>query len=818
METQGSQIFHKLFPMLNPSKLEKVLKNSHRGRIDKTLKHKSHKIWICHPSPSSFACIDMVFGLSGNWSPFFNESVFLHLNHLTELLAKGFLIYCLFDICYQFPVINQYKEVLEKIKQNSNDDDTHAAADDLRHRYIRKVAKEYDAIFSELKIHETLVKLRKTFETCVRWQIALGFIPVLQLENGNLKQEMSQWALKHLRKCKNKGDFVQEYIAAFFACLEYGLKKNNVMKPVDVKHSIIITSQDGWYNATTYDGVDIELLSFDNIQPDLTSMRNSPAGEMLSHEYLYLFAHDTNAIQTAKKLSQSTVVVSSEPTFSLNVNKSRTEDKMNENNIEINSLHDLKKLYEQMSEQCRKKLEYNPTATMLLESEKHTVDKTKAWQELFKKLKHTAEIANITEKEEITCIPETPITSTGIMDIYDDPKTNMQKSIETLQQIDKRASQEQMQRDLRDSIRTINVLQTNLKKHVEQNAIDNLSILILKEQTGEQRKNINQLEKELEKSLKVKENLQVQVDNMMAMMQELTAHIGTSEKQRDHLVNLFVKGKSIINQCQTSEADIAWEMNPARRHEVVSFFLRLLSMGSEHSCSQDSDPNSIRKDFQCLVLKMKMEVVPLFKNMRNIQQLDLYNSWVPMDMRDMCSSVISDTDTGKHKPDSNIIQVYETSSLKVIDVNPITVEEQDRIRKLAEHTSVEPILSGTGPGGSLFSKKFFNIQFPQVGNVEGAIDRGLKETWTQMMKVIFKLGPPHYTVTGQEIMPCPSQQTYEQFVIPFMTFLIGSDDHVRETVALLMKIENKEMFQQGAKDLTTFMYYDLFYFFWDTML
>jgi hypothetical protein len=817
METQGSQIFDKLSSLLNPKQLKKVLHEKHRAKMETSKKDKSKKIMILHPSPRSFGCIDMVFGITNDWSPFFNENVSVYLNRLTQLLVKGIIINCLFEICETFSIIAIHENILEKIleKCGENKDDI----DIMRAKYIRNISKQYVQRFSELNIYKTLIKVRESFEKCIRWYIALGFVPIQMFNDNSLKRDTCQWALKLLEKKKNNSDDIQQHIVIFFAVLEYSLKKYEILSPVDLKHHVIITSLEGWYNATTYGDEYVELLSFDKIQADCTSCRMSLAESMLSHEYLYLFAHDTNAIQTTQKLCQSTIVVSSEPAFSINTNKTATDDKKNSFNWGLASLQELQTLYQQMSDECKKKLEYNPTNITMLNSQLPDKNQIKVLKNMHEQLNNKS--------------LKDPLISTGgesqeselssnsinlIMDLQDDPKRNLQQSIKTVQHLGKMSHLQQMERDLNGCLKTIEHLQSNITKYIEKNAIDNLTISILKLEKDEDKNSMKNIQKELDKVTKINDDLVTRVDNMVGVIKDLTSRVNISQEQNDEFLNMIIKGKSLTDQSTDSRLDLAWTMTSEKRTEIISLFLTMLNIGTEKDFIDDQFPKDLSHQYEDVLIKLKMEIVPLFHKVRNRHQLNLCNSWVPDHLKDKCTSFKDLADSKVKIHDNDIIEIYETTSLKVIDVNPISKEEQERVKKIAESTQHGTVIGATGAGGSLFTKKFFNIQFPQTGNVEGAIDKGLRERWSQTIKTMFMLSPPEYTITGQEMLPAPSQGTYEKFIIPYLTMTMGSDQYVRETVALLMKMENKQMFEQGAKDVNTFFFDDIFYFFWDNMI
>lgn len=812
METQGSHIFHKLLK-LTPRQLKKVLKEKHRGALSSA--EKNGKMLIHHPSPSSFACIDMVFLLSNNWSPFFSESASVHINKLTQILVKAMVIYALFHICDKYLLIAFHQNELKK-KDLINADIT--KQDNPRSEYIKSVTQSYVKRFSKLKTHRILIKIRKSFETCVRWYIALGFIPVQVAQGNALFKEVCQWASQSMSLCKEYSDEIQSHLVAYFATFEYSLRKYIVLSPVTAKDNIVISSKDGLYTATTYEGDDIELLSFDEYHGDCTSAKVSLAGSMLPHEYLYLFAHDTYAIQTTQKLSQSTIVVSSEPSFSIQPKKTASDDAQKKSIFNnLNSLQELQNLYKQMSEDGKERIALNPTVLTMLESEVPNHNQVKVLKDMFERLKDKTLTQDFGDSDVYAGEKETSCSS-NIFDVHDNPMINKQKSIETIQEVKKKAQVQQLESKLRESVKTIALLRNNLTKYIEKNAIDNLTISILKLEKEEEMKNVINIKKEIKHAGKLNDELTKQINNMAGVVKDLTSRINTTQEENKKFLNLIMKGKN-LNQDIEGDIDTTWVMTPDKRNEIVNIFLSMLNFGKERNMTDHKWSMNLYDQYENLLIDMKMEIVPLFKKVRNKKHLDLCNSWVPKDIQDKLSCFSQLIEADQKIENDDMINVYETPSLKVIDINPISSEEQERIKKVADSTAdVSSVIGPNGLSASLFTKKFYNIQFPQAGNIDIAVDKGIKEMWSQMMKCLFLLDPPMYTVTGQEILAGPSQGTYEKFIIPYLTFMLGNDDYIRETVALLIKLENKQMFEHGAKDMDTFLFDDIFYFFWDSVI
>lgn len=810
METQGSNIFHKLNLNLTPKKLKKVLKDKHSYNFNSV--NNNGKLLLHHPSPYSFSCIDLVFMLSNNWSPYLCENLSIHLNKLSQLLIKTLIVYVLFDICDTFSAVDFHRcELQKRIEKNK----TECSGEDIRTDYIKYIARNYVNRFSKLNVHKTLMKIRKSFETSVRWYIALGFVPTQLNKDLCMYSEVCEWAFHLYQHSKKYNDDLQMHLVTYFAVLEHKYRQNVILSPVSVKHNILISSKNGWYTATNYDGENIELLSFDELYPDCTSTKVSLAGSMLPHEYLYSFAHDTYAIQTTQKLSQSTIVVSSEPSFSLATKKCANDNEKNTLNSNLNSLQNLQKLYEQMSDEGRRKLEFNPTTITMLDPERPGHNQVKVLKDMFQKLKDKALTTdfNFLDESEISTFPKG-----NFVDIHDDPKTNKQKSFETIQEVDKKSYTQQLERKLNESVKTINSLRTNLTSHIDKNAIDNLTIYILQLEKEEETKKVKSIKQELHKMTKLNTELTKQIDNMGNIVKGLTSRINVTKDENSKLVNMIMKGKC-LQEGTEGDMDTIWVMTPQKRTEIINLFLKMLNLGKEENLVADKNSMTTEQQYENILIELKMEVIPLFYKVRNRKHLDLYNSWVSKDIQDRVSSFSLLLEADQEAKEKDKIEIYETPSLKLIDINPISAEERHRIHKLADNTlDGSSILGGTGTSGSLFTKKFYNIQFPQAGNVDVAIDKGIKEMWNQMIKSVFVLDPPMYTITGQEIMPGPSQGTYEKFIIPYLTFILGGDDNIRETVALVMRLENKQMFEHGAKDLNTFLFDEIFYFFWDHVI
>lgn len=821
METQGSQIFHKIAGNIDPKKLQSTLLKCHRAKIDRSQPDKTKKVLLHHPSPCSFGCIDMVFGLTNDWSPYFNESCSAHLNRITQLLVKTFIIYSLHHMCAKFGLVEKEKRNLAEAIRT--DLDTGGNKEEKRKEVLTNLAREFANRYAKLKIFKILNGVRSCFQRCIKWYIALGFFPVEMDGEPNFK-DMAEKAAILLRGHETGIDDIQKYLAAYFSILGEHLNRRKVLKPVQVKHGLLITSKEGRFNATTYNGKQIWLMSFDDIEPDPACVRTSLAAHMLAHEYLYLFAHNTNAVQTTRKLCQSTVVVSSEPAFSINTKSQPASDIVSGNkkmstNTDISS--QISGMYATLSEESKEKLKYNPT--VLSFSESHSTPQSfhqiKIFQDMYEQLHHkTLDQPSHCRDLDTDSLAEKIASKSVQLDMYEDPKRNEKRSNETIQAISDRKEKEKIRREHAHMVKMNVQLQDKIKEYIQQNAINNLKLSMCKMTEQENKKNISTMEKEIGRLQRLNGNLNTQLKNVSTVVRELTDHVNVKTEENEKFLNLIMNGKDLRHQGDSLK--VAWTVSPSERRDIVQSFLSMLSAKEVHTSKNNHDALcNNEQEYESVLLKLKIEVVPIFHKVQSKKELDLVNSWIPTYMRDKCST-FSDivTDTEREEANSDVFQICETKWLKIIDVNPITQEERQRIQAIAQTTDDGSLIKATGPGGSLITKKFLNIQFPQSGNVGSAVDDDLKKMWSQMIKTIFSLDESTFTNTGQKMLPRPTQQTYEKFIIPFLTYILDDDTYILETTAFLMKLENKYMFHEGGQDINTFIFDDIFYFFWDQML
>lgn len=812
METQGSQIFHMLSSKITPKLLMNILKDKHRKRIDKSTNDSEQKLSIVHPSPCSLGCIDMVFGLTNDWSPYFNESITMPLNRLTQLLVKSFIVYCLYSVSDRFGIIEEERKKLTQLIQAKEENKSEK---EIRTNFIRELSKTFAERFAGLNIYKILIEIRKSFEKCVRWYIAFGFIPVEINDQFDLRT-IANKTLQLVDSSKFETDNIQLYLAAYFNVVEAGLKQYCIMSPTTVKHNTLITFKDGLYNATTYQGEDIELLSFNEVEPDCSSIPVSRAAHVLPHEYLYRLAHDTNAIQTTNKLRQSTIVVSSEPAYAVNRKPGGTMQHTNKKKIDLDehAITDLKSMYTELSDENKDKIKFNPTAMSVLDSE--TMPSThhiKIIRDMYEQLQDRTLTDDILDGQGISEESLHISSSSQQLDLYADPQNNTKKSVETIQEIRAKHEKKELQKDFNHVLKIGKHLQENIKKYIEKHAVDSLKLSLCKLKEEQNKNYINDLQKEVTKLEKTNSNLSRHISNMSGVVADLTKQVSSTQDENDKFLNLIMKEKSIDSN---DTSGLAWEMSPNERTEIVSSFLSMLN---KKTCNEHKIHLSIPKQYEDVLLKLKVEVIPLFK-VQNKKQLDIVNSWVPQYMSDKCSSfvdIVTNLDTEKGAPNNNIIQIHETKFLKVIDVNPISAQEQERIKKIVEVATPgsEAMDNLRGP---LVTKKFYQIQFPQTGNVGSAIDKNLSNMWTQMIKTMFSLDDSTFTITGQKMQARPTQQTYETFIIPYLRLILGYDTNILQTIALLMEFDDNKLFENGAYGVNTFIFHDIFNFFWDNKL
>lgn len=314
---------------------------------------------------------------------------------------------------------------------------------------------------------------------------------------------------------------------------------------------------------------------------------------------------------------------------------------------------------------------------------------------------------------------------------------------------------------------------------------------------------------DIEKMKKINADLTTRIDNMVGVLRDLTSRLGTSQKHNNELLNLMLKGKTLAND----KTDLAWNMTPEKRIEIVQMFLLLLS-----SKRNEREPKGMKRIFSEsydeILQELNFMVVPLFDKIKNKHHLDLVNSWVTEDIRDKFSS-FSQVIDHEEEGHGNLVQISQTPQLNVIDINPMCDEEWEKIKKVAETSSPDPSVSILDHKGILCTKQFLNIQFPQQGDVEKVIDKGLKESWETAIKTELCLGLSSYTITGQKIEPCASQQSYEKYIIPFLIFLLGGrDNYIYDTEMFLNKIESKKQMENGTQNMNTYFFNEILFDFW----
>ena len=816
METQGSQIFHKLSSSIKPSVLKNVLKKYHRKRCDQSENDKRDKVMIQHPSPSSFACIDCIFQKSHDWSPFFNESISGHMERLSSLLQAACIVCCLLgmrDYC-DFITIER-KELTKRLKKSKEI----LSHDDIKSKFIKQVSRKYSQLFIRFNIFYVLKEIAQSFLNCIRWHFAFGYIPIQICDAARLHTDEILKATKDLlfEYYENSTDYMNykmhHYIATFFSILEYSYKNYKFLDPVYVKQNIIITSKHGRYNATDYDGDDIDLLSFDDdVIPDCTLNKISYAAHMMPHEYLYVFAHHTNAVQTIKKLFQSTVVVSSEPSFSINTANSKKYPSSNNDRdllTNIDKVVELETMYSKLTEESKQKLKFHPCAMNMYDSEISSLQQFKIFQDMYQQLHHKLLTINLEEGQNDYVSDVMLKPSSSNLDLHDDPEKIREKTCRTIQEIEEKKNQYNIQQKLDGAIKVGKNLQIKVERLIKELAVSHFKMKILEEKEKGDKKSMDELRKEFKELTKTKNDLLVQISNMSTIIKNLSSRVTSTQEQNDQFFNLILKGRSL----QTNAfSHVTWKNNSKDTDSLVDVFLNMLHHEENNNFSTDR-----RKQYEDVLSNLKLEVIPLFHNVRQKDELDLFNSWVPEYMHDKCTHVQDMIPKQSH---SDAIQVYETSLLKVIDINPISPQERERVKQIAESEANknDSIIKPTGPGGSLFTMKFCNIKFAESGNIDLAIDKGLSNMWLQLVKTVLFLDDSSFTNTGQKTGLGPTQATFEKFLIPFLTLLLGQNKFFPETVGFLIKLHEQNILKNGARNINAYVLDEIFEFIFNDLL
>lgn len=154
---------------------------------------------------------------------------------------------------------------------------------------------------------------------------------------------------------------------------------------------------------------------------------------------------------------------------------------------------------------------------------------------------------------------------------------------------------------------------------------------------------------------------------------------------------------------------------------------------AENDHSEIERANECKSAFSHLLDSVSIEVLGMFNNVRDEETLSVCNNWLPYTwMHDNWRAK-------KH------YAIKHDESLHYIDINPPIADNSEHIKNIVK--------SCTGHSFALpvYQRNFLNVQPPNISAGKKECEQTLKEMWTNLQNVSFRLSKERYTQTGQKV-------------------------------------------------------------------
>lgn len=794
METKGYHVFSRNDNVCSPNKLGKVFKASHntvsRKPIvnDDNLKTEqllnplrpTERTWLIHPSPVSEAALEFTRKSQTTAFSSYSANLFIHLAELKKAFTLFILADLLFTLEKTFPHLFP--------KPNSLLDPTAITI------CLSEYCKQLVSVLDDTSFIARIDKLTVDFDRTVTTYLAIGVVPVdCHTQNQpNLSTSPS---------CSN-GYTVKTFVERYLSALETSLNIFKVLDDITIKADTILTARNGVYGCSNYHGQPYVLWTFDTRPAFFQTgyALRTPIMDMMQDEYQYIFANARHRHQTLEKMTKTSVVVSSSLT-------SEAED---------------------LLESARKgPLKFNPVEVM------QTVEKE---GENIKLLNMKAEVVKAASSS--TNLPasvDSPLSSKMEMDALEaalDINTILEKSLakhfkrmkpvdseedETLLEGDKfipcivqqrgrihGAGPENSQREEKERTRVVQekllfqkhqklklelkrleaegaVLRTELISYIQSNATINYRKRIQETNLQVTEKKLAEAIKECDRKTGTIEKLEKLMAGIKDSVKTILKETNAGEDERSRLLNLFMR-----NNADSDFAVDAKYEGGQRKRQLLDFFVAILGNQTlkRHDAKDEEDSNqNDEKAYEQMLNESGVYVAPFFTNVLNKANLDGRNYSLPFEwMYDRRLEMFDG-----HGDDTAIDlvgrqAVTNTPELYILDVNPRTATEQDKVKRAIEGTNGRTVLD------SVFQRTFLNVQFPVQGNVEASINVPLKEKWHNLTKRLLLLSGETFTKNGQRVGARVSTDSIQYFIVPYVTQYLGQRGYTKRLPTLVASV------------------------------
>ena len=729
------------------------------------------RTWLLHPTPLSSMALEYVFENRSSYFSPYSADLLLHL----APLEQAFVLYAVCDI---LSIIENKFPLFLTVEAGEDEAET-------MFRVKEKMAVVTDCM-ERVNFFGRLRCLRGGFVRAMRYSMTLGVIPVLVSQR---ESDMSSTMEELVDSPLDVLGVVQNYLKVF----EVMSERLRVIDEVTLVKNTLLTVKDGVYSCTDMTGeTEYRLWSFAEKTSFVPgTLLRPPLMDMMQHEAMYACANRRSQDQTFEKMLQTKVVVSSGFSQEVDaiVKESLTKgildpvQMMKEVEKEARQLTALK-----MKAQALKKATEG-SGQEGAESSRDEHDYSREFAELEAGL----DIAGRAEKAMLRVTGlglEGPIAGDAnvvgqLMDpVLDERRVPVivqdsglihgghEEERREVDQGRRRALQDKLllvelnncKRNKTELKREVITLRKEVLSLIEHSAVMDYQLRLkqIKIVATEQRQKEAERDRDRYKDSLLKyEDL---VQTMERSVEKIVKETRGGEEERRKLKELFTF---------SHDPQLSMDSRFSRimhANKLKDFLSHVVGNGVPLQNTALREKRAERSPFRYreLMKNLRLSCVPYFSEVTRRTTLDSYNFTLPYCW--MHDTVIPgcrmEDEWAEDAAGRQAVTI--TPELYVLDVNPKTPQEVERVRKAVEASSSKTLLD------SVFHKNFLNVQFPVQGNVEGTVNAGVKEKWRCLCNTLFSLTGEKFTKNGQRVGAHVSHVTVEKYVAPFIAQYVGT--------------------------------------------
>lgn len=794
METKGSHTFSRNKNAPNPRKLATVLKKAHKTEEQKPGASEINPVdrtWLIHPSPVSEAALEFASqSQTTAFSPYSGD-FFFHLIQLKTAFSLFILSDLLFVLERLYPeLFPKYGTVLEE-----------STAEVLVAEYTNQILTVMDSTEFESRVE----KISREFERAIIIYWTLGVIP-MEVDFFPPVSGIST----SLWRPKTVTDYAELYLTA----LEEVTGMFRVVTFDTLKRNTILTMKDGFYGCSDHEGQQHILVTFNN---ERTLAKTGyairpPFIDIMQDEYQYMFANARHRHRTLEKMTKTSIVVSSSltketeailesvrkgsmPTNPEQLVESIEKERKNLNLLETKA-HLVKLASNSNSSESYQWVQQKLASLDAAADIHHTV--ATSLQKHFSRVQPSSSTAVDDEDRVIPMVvqPRGMIHGAG-------PENAKRAKIEC-----NRVAQEKM---LARNVRTLQSENNEYKKETSVLREELVSMIQNQAKLDYQIKSrqieLQFMKKKLQETVKERDRTKATVDKYDEMISDLKGSVETllrqtnaGEEERRRLLELFTR-TSFKND---HSLDCNYESGRNRR-SLLEFLKIILGKGN-FGLQREKEKVDLGIAFDKMLDEQGVFVLPFFTAVQNKAILDSRNYWLPYDWMHDRPLEKKMNDSGEMVDAAGRQAVTNTPELFILDVNPKTAEETQKIAKAVQGADGMPVLD------SVLQRTFLNVQFPAQGSVEESVNAPLREKWHHLTGRLLHLSGESFTKNGQRVGARVSTASIKSLVVPFATQYLPRHGYIRRLPALVASVlektalsEDIDCFSPHEKLVSTFV-------------